>query len=308
MILTCGAVGVASAEPVTIDRRCFAGVETTRTGDAVDTYRMVGVREIDPTSKEIRQSVWSARDPRREVSTVFHVDAAANTFEFTYPASTLRGTGTLEGPAWHWKGYQAKVRLSAKLVAMYDGELGASSGTSDVALRGSEPRIAVHVDSKAFECSQLDQRRAELDGISSSASHACFEGTMTTSNGGPSRVVRAIVEQVIDDHGQMIELRTRTSDSPAIDSIMRLAMDGTAIAVTGNNGMHGSGNLVGRPGAWTQYAWSGALKSPVHVRGTLGTDHFVEHVDADDGSRMAIEGDPFDCERLEARRRRLAVQ
>ena len=290
------------------DRKCYAGTQTI---DGEPAYQIVAVREVDRAASEIRQRVWSARNPSREVATTLHVAADGSSFDLT--GKHVRGHGTLVGKPWAWTGYHIDATALGSTLTS-DGKLTGDAMVVTTRTVSGGKTITARIEARAFDCAELEKRHAALDDIAPGAVRACYDGTLTDTLGHPPR--RALLEQVIEPH--QIKLVRRIAGAQ-VDTIDLLAISGTSIARTDPDHPQftGSGALRGRPGAWTGYAWHGQLPllrghppAPVEAEGSLGGGHATEAMVIHGPTDMiiAFAGDAFDCKDLAARRTALGVR
>ncbi|HTR53715.1 MAG TPA: hypothetical protein VMJ10_23640 [Kofleriaceae bacterium] len=284
----------ATAGP--IEKKCYDGTETA---DG-KSQRIIAVREADRDAGEIRQHEWRAANPRRERVQTYKV--AADGASFTFRHGAIEGKGTLQGPAWKWTSYHEVVELPngyGSLTA--DGKLGGDA----LAIRGQLERtgkaaMSFDIAAKAFDCAELDKRRASLDDTAPDASHACFEGTQ--SSGSDKHHV--VIEQVFEPR------RIQLLVTGKIDSRVTFAIDGKAIAVTRDTLALGNGELIGKPGAWTGYKYGRDLTQfTMTTEGTLGGTHFHQTTVAHGKTELTttLDGDALDCKKVAARRAALAT-
>jgi hypothetical protein len=150
----------AIAEPAVT--RCYAGNQTAKIGTIAKTFREVIQRTLDPAASEIRQHGWLSRDPSREVVLLIKVDVKAATFAFDDPELGARGTGTLEGKAWHWTSMTQKVtKDTVELVGTtkIDGDHLRQHGEIH---KGDKLIGAFDGDLVVFDCAKLADERAAL--------------------------------------------------------------------------------------------------------------------------------------------------
>jgi len=170
MTLAAAAATPAAAEPT--HTVCYAGTQTGHTGQLTITNRAVLERTYDPAHNEIRQRLWSDKNPKKEVDMTGKVDPAANTLEFDDPDLGAKGTGKLEGKPWHWTTFQMTLTKGDFVVT-------STSKVSDTALH-QEARMTnkgkqlgdVTGDLAAFDCKQLDAKKAELANAATPAAPA----------------------------------------------------------------------------------------------------------------------------------------
>jgi hypothetical protein len=155
-----GVAGVAAAEPA--HTVCYAGTQVAHAGTMTITNRAVVERTYDPAKSEIRQRLWSDKNPTKEVDMTGKVDVKASTLDFDDPDLGAKGTGKLEGKPWHWTGYDMKLTKGDVVVASV-------SKVSDTALHQEahmtnkgQPVADVTGDLTGFDCKQLEAKKAEL--------------------------------------------------------------------------------------------------------------------------------------------------
>lgn len=158
--LILAAAATASAEPARTV--CYAGSQTARIGTMEQTARAVLERTYDPSKNEIRQRTWSDKNPTKEVAMTGKVDPKTNTFEFEDPELGAKGTGKLDGKPWHWTAFTLSMTRGDIVVA-------SNSTVSDTkihqeATMKNKGQIVGTVtgDLTAFDCKQLDAKKAEL--------------------------------------------------------------------------------------------------------------------------------------------------
>jgi hypothetical protein len=150
---------VASAEPRV---KCFEGTETAQIGKLEKTFRAVTRRTMDPSTSEIRQDVWTEKDPSKQRSLVEKVDVKAGTFTVDDSELGAHGTGTLVGKPWEWTHYTMQISAKGFDFAI-EGEL-AGDAIHSLASMSKDKRIvgAVTVSATAFDCAKLDEKRKAL--------------------------------------------------------------------------------------------------------------------------------------------------
>ena len=249
-IVVAGLARVASAG----DRTCYAGTETL---DATPRDVVV-VRELDRGANEIRQHEWSSQDYEVETTRVFKVDAKAGTFEV---GGKLAGTGTLDGAAWQWTGYHAKLSRATIPVEL-DGQVDARRLVATMrAIDHGKVIMTSHLEATSFDCTQLEPRRRALNPAAADAVRSCYLGAMLTDT---AFLVPAILVQTVD--AGRIEVRWRVARMTS-DHVRGIKIDGTKLAIDGN----GAGEVTGKPGAWTGYAWhSSGTPISSAIEGTVG--------------------------------------
>ena len=162
-VLATGLVATATtavAEPT--HTVCYAGTQVAHAGQMTITNHAVVERTYDPAASEIRQRLWSDKNPTKEVDMTGKVDVKAGTLEFDDPDLGAKGTGKLEGKPWHWTAFQMTLTKGDLVVA-------STSKVSDTALHqeahmmNKGKQVAdVTGDLAAFDCKQLDAKKAEL--------------------------------------------------------------------------------------------------------------------------------------------------
>jgi hypothetical protein len=151
---------IASAEPSrTI---CFTGTQKVTVGTTDIATHTVLERTYDPAKNEIRQRTWSDKDPSRESSATSKVDPAANTMTVEDPTTGAKGTGKLEGKAWHWSALKMTITAGGATIET-------SSTMTDTAIhqQGTISQGGAKVgtlvgEMTAFNCKQLDAKKKEL--------------------------------------------------------------------------------------------------------------------------------------------------
>ena len=286
--------GTATAGP--IEKKCYDGTETA----GGKSQRIVALREVDRDAGEIRQHEWRAANPRRERALTYKV--AADGASFSFKRGAIEGKGTLEGPAWKWTAYHEVVELPngyGTLTA--DGKIASDSLAISAHLdRTGKSDMTFEIAAKAFDCAQLDKRRASLDDTAADAKHVCYEGTQTAQ----SDKTHVLIEQVFEPK------RIQLLVTGKIDSRVTFAIDGKAIAVTRDTLELGTGELTGKPGAWTGYKYSRDLTQfTMTTEGTLGGAHFHQAITTHGKTEMTttLDADAIDCKKLAARRAALTT-
>ena len=305
VVLVCGA-HAAIAAPA--ERRCYAGTEIEHDGDTTDTDDIVLERVVDPTANQIAQRLWSSGDPRHDGATVAHVDPVKATFTISDVDGTGTGTGTLTGRAWHWNAYHSDIELAHGVRLMVDGSFDGDQLTMTGKATGTDLPRTMRLTAKAFDCGDLDKRRAALDHISASATHACYEGTSRITKGTFKLDEHVVLEQVVDAKTNTIEIRRRTPKNHR-DALTRFKVDGHTIEVRMLGAQHGTGTIVGKPGAWTELDWTSHGHHEMKVRASLGGSRATETVETHDKSdvvTIAIDAAAFDCSKLAERQAALA--
>lgn len=153
------AASTAAAEP---QSKCFEGTETAKIGRIEKTFRAVLRRTIDPAASEIRQQAWSQKDPTKQKTIVYKVDAKANTFEAEDSDLGAKGTGTLVGKAWHWTSYSSKVDAKGYEFAVTGELLDDAVHTRGTISKAGNQVGTLVIDAIAFDCAKLDEHRAAL--------------------------------------------------------------------------------------------------------------------------------------------------
>ena len=80
--------GVAAAEPT--HTVCYAGTQVAHAGTMTITNHAVVERTYDPAKSEIRQRLWSDKNPTKEVDMTGNVDVKAGTLSSRTPTSAPR--------------------------------------------------------------------------------------------------------------------------------------------------------------------------------------------------------------------------
>ena len=291
------------------DKKCYAGTQTI---DGKQSYAIVAVREVDRAASEIRERVWSERNPSREIATTLHIAPDGASFDLVF--KSLHGHGTLEGTPWAWTSYHAEITMGHTTM-IADGTLRGDTLSVTSSLRSGGKAITVEqIEARAFDCAELDKRRAALDDTAAGAARTCYDGLQTDTVAPHPR--HALLVQIVEPH--RIKLVRRLAGSH-FDTIKILAIDGTAIRVTDpeHSALTGSGTLHGKPGAWTGYTWTGhedLHDGKVHLvvdgDGTLGGPHATEKIVVGGATHLesTFAGDAFDCKDLDRRRGILNVR
>ena len=154
------AAGTAAAEPTRT--MCYVGTQVAHAGTMTITNHAVIERTYDPGKSEIRQRLWSDKNPTKEADMTGKVDLKTSTLEFDDPELGAKGTGKLEGKPWHWTAYDMKLTKGDLVVASV-------SKVSDTALHQEahmtnkgQSVADVTGDLTAFDCKQLEAKKAEL--------------------------------------------------------------------------------------------------------------------------------------------------
>ncbi len=149
----------AAADPQV---KCFEGTETAKIGRLEKTFRAVMKRTIDPAASEIRQEAWSQKDPSKQKTILYKVDAKTNTFEATDSDLGATGTGKLVGKPWQWTSYSLEVSAKGFEFAV-SGELLDDAIRSHGTIAKSGKQVGtLAIDALAFDCAKLDEHRAAL--------------------------------------------------------------------------------------------------------------------------------------------------
>ncbi len=268
---------------------CYAGIDES--GDA--RIATVFVRDVDRDAREIRTRTWRANAPHREFATTFHI--AADDHAFGYDSRGIHGTGALDGAPWAWTSYDyvgqafgGKLISSARIVK--DRFLGGTRFEQNDLVRWHVTTVAT-----AFDCRDLDRKRAALDDSASDAVRTCFAGSQTLL-GDTSSVV---VEQIVESKRIVLVI-----SSPKLDNRVVLAIDGKAITASNGHAWIGTGTLDGKLGAWTSYSYRARVDdSDLVVTGTLGGKR-IKRTDVSSGpvtGTASLDASAFDCAHLEER-------
>lgn len=154
------AAGTAAAEPARTV--CYAGAQTAHAGTMTITNHAVIERTYDPAKNEIRQRLWSDKNPSKEVDMTGKVDPKAGTLEFEDAELGAKGTGKLEGAAWHWTAYVMTV-TKGDLVVSSTSKVSDSALHQEAKMTNKGKQVAdVTGELTAFDCKQLDAKKAEL--------------------------------------------------------------------------------------------------------------------------------------------------
>ena len=150
----------ASAEP---DRPvCYAGDQVAHIGKMDQKTHAVLERTYDPARTEIRQRTWSDKNPTKEAAMTGHVDPKAGSFEFEDPDLGAKGTGTLEGKPWHWTTFTMKLTKGDLVVASTSKVTDTKVHQEATMTNKGQQLATVTGDLTAFDCKQLDTRKAAL--------------------------------------------------------------------------------------------------------------------------------------------------
>ena len=292
--LTAGVLVIAVAHVAHAgDRTCYAGTATKDfAGGKHASNALVVVREIDRGAAEIRTTHWTDDDNEATaVHTYSHVDPKAGTFEFAGKA-----TGKLDGPAWQWTGWH--VTLPKPVAIAIDGQVhGDALAVTERFESAGKVTLTERWQATAFDCGELDKRRAALDPMASpTAARSCYAGTVTSTRTPQPRP--AVIVQSIDR--ARVAVRTlfgvgNNLEVFTVDAAGKATFDGDKPAT-----------LTGKPGAWVSYRWSVAGPAASQtVEGTLGGPHVTRKVvltGGDSPMTLAVEADRFDCKDLDAKR------
>jgi len=159
-LILAAAATTASAEPTRTV--CFAGTQKAKVGTMELSTRNVLERTYDPGKNEIRQRTWSDKDPSKEVALTGKVDPATNSFTIEDPTTGAKGTGKLEGKAWHWTGLKLTMNAGGATVESTSTISDNAIHQEAVMSQGGQPVGHVTGDLTAFDCKQLDKKKAEL--------------------------------------------------------------------------------------------------------------------------------------------------
>ncbi len=149
----------AAADP---QIKCFEGTETAKLGRLEKTFHAVLKRTIDPAASEIRQQAWSQKDPSKEKTVVYKIDAKANTFEADDSDLGAKGTGTLVGKPWQWTSYTLKVTAKGFDFLVSGELLDDAVRTHGTIAKAGKQVGTIAIDALAFDCAKLDEHRAAL--------------------------------------------------------------------------------------------------------------------------------------------------
>jgi hypothetical protein len=271
------------------DRACYAGTATTDGADGRHaSHAIVVLRELDRGAAEIRTTHWTDEDNEATaLHTYSHVDPKAGTFEFAGKA-----TGKLDGPAWQWSGWH--VTLPKPVGIAIDGQVhGDALVVTERFESGGKVTMTERWQATAFDCRELDKRRAALDPMSSpTAVRSCYAGTVTSTRTPQPRP--AVIVQSVDR--ARVAVRTlfgvgNNLEVYAVDAAGKATFDGDKPAT-----------FTGKPGAWVGYRWSAPNQT---VEGTLGGPHVTRKVVVSGGDApmtLVVDADRFDCKDLDAKR------
>jgi hypothetical protein len=158
--LILAAAATASAEPARTV--CYAGSQTAKVGTMEQTTHAVLERTYDPDKSEIRQRTWSDKNPTKEVAMTGKVDTKANTFEFDDPELGAKGTGKLEGKAWHWTAFTMML-TKGDLVITSNSKVSDTKIHQEASMKNKGQTVGtVTGDLTMFDCKQLDAKKGEL--------------------------------------------------------------------------------------------------------------------------------------------------
>ena len=250
--------GTAGAAPVVT--KCYAG-----TG-------LVFELELDRDKHEIREHRW--RDPLNEAVIASHVAADGKTL--TWERGPIKGTGTLEGPAWKWTAIHREVEINGEKVS-------------------SDFRLAGDASMKPFDCKDLNKQIAALDDTAADAKHACYAGTSDEGQ-------RVVVDQITEDSRVQIVVTYGTHTNKVVMSI-----EGAKIFVKNpDRSWTATGTITGKPGAWTGYEYTVTIGNiDLRTEGSLGGPQYSAKTTAQTGgttSHLGIVATAFDCKDLAAKR------
>ena len=211
---------IASAEP---EKQCYAGTQVDTIVTTGKPEHVVVLRVVDRANKKILQTIWSDHDPDRSMIQSMVVDPDHGTFMVDHLRA--QETGTLDGKPWQWTSYHGKTSMPAVGVELHsETRLTADKLVTTTSMqRDGKPELGSRLEANAFDCKQLDAKRAALDHTSPNAVHTCYEGT---SVGEGKRQV--VIDQVVDLKAKTIELRRWTQGSDAVRRPV-LAIDGGKI-------------------------------------------------------------------------------
>jgi hypothetical protein len=292
LLIVAALARIASADP---DRKCYEGTTTFGT---LEPKKLVVERAADRAKHVIRETTWHEDDPATGRSKELAIDLENGTFTWDVPKGRGHGTGTLEGKPWQWTAYHSKLEVPAlKTLATTDGSLTGDALDVTTVIEGGI-KTTEHTVAKAFDCKELDKRRRALEPSSPDAVHACYAGTDT----GGGRTTEVIVDQVLDRKAHALRLARYTAGSRR-DIVFQI--EGERVTVNAHGGAKASGELVGKPWAWTSYTWR--LDDPklaAEVTGTLGGDHITAKAKAGK-LEYVLDATKLDCAKLAERRAKL---
>jgi hypothetical protein len=223
---------------------------------------------------------------------VLRVDPAHNAFAYEMHGQQV--TGTFEGDPWSWTAFTERGTVAGSAMTA-EGKL---VGDTLVLIRKLErrglPGGSMRSESKAFDCRELDHRRAALDDTAPDATHFCYDGTEKTLLGSTEHVV---YEQIVEPRRIRI-----VRYGPQAAAVHIYSVDGAKIEVTNpmRPGLHGTGTLTGAPGAWTGFSWKTDVAPTLAVTGSLGgpTLTLAMTPDAPRAQSGSVEAIAFDCRDL----------
>ena len=276
----------AAAAP---DRQCYAG---TLKIDGSERRALV-VWETDAAAIRIRTRDEVA--PWREGIATYHVatDGASVTLD-----AVVGSKGKLVGPRGKWSGLHLASDAGAAITTDLERSGDALREHTSVQYRGRTVND-ITIDATRFDCAELEQRRAALDGSGKNATHACFAGTQVTPMGEHRPVV---VEQILEPTRVRIAETFATTDDVIVFAV-------TSTGITARNlarSWQAEASLTGKPGAWNAYSYhADDTDQRIKVNGTLGGKH-VHEVSAVRAQSSTLDADSFDCKDLESRRAALS--
>jgi hypothetical protein len=168
--LILAAAATASAEPARTV--CYAGSQTAKVGTMEQTAHAVLERTYDPATNEIRQRTWTDKNPTKEVAMTGKVNPKTNTFEFEDAQLGAKGTGKLTGRPWHWSAFTMTLS-KGDFVVTSNSTVSDTKIHQDGTMKNKGQTIGtVTGDLTAFDCKQLDAKKAELGKSAASATAA----------------------------------------------------------------------------------------------------------------------------------------
>src|SRR5262249_37857572 len=182
-------VAVAGVAHAKVATTCYAG--TDESGDA--HFGIVVVRELDRDAREMRTRHWQSNAPHRAIEATYAVSADGRTFDVR--SRGLHASGTFEGTPWAWTGYHTEGAAFGGTV-ISDVRIAGDAMTKTTRFeQGGRVRWRVSSSLTAFDCRELERRRAALDDAAPDAVRTCFEGTQTILGDKAAAIVEQIVEK-----------------------------------------------------------------------------------------------------------------
>jgi len=152
---------VAAAEPA--ETHCYAGTNKITMAGNTETSQLIVSRTLDPAASQMREEVWTSKDPSKSKSMTAKVDAKAGTFEFDETGIGAHGTGILTGGTpWHWTGQTTTLKkgnIESVTKSTRDGDHVTVQAT---VTRDGKPFVTMTGDAMAFDCAKLTDRVAAL--------------------------------------------------------------------------------------------------------------------------------------------------